>query len=152
MLNVRMHTGSGYILSFLSWPIPGINTSSGQTRHFTSIDFVRSLESCFQALGGCPAQLVIDQDRLMVVSENYGDIIFTQEFERCKFDTSLDFYVCRKGDPESKGMVESGVKYVKYNFARVGLCQIWHKGHRILRLGCSGRAMAKFTRKPKDTG
>ncbi len=89
-----------------------------QTRHFTSIDFVRSLESCFQALGGCPAQLVIDQDRLMVVSENYGDIIFTQEFERCKIRHSLDLYVCRKGDPESKGMVESGVKYVKYNFAR----------------------------------
>ena len=89
-----------------------------QTRHFTSIDFVRSLESCFQALGGCPAQLVIDQDRLMVVNENYGDIIFTQEFERCKIRHSLDLYVCRKGDPESKGMVESGVKYVKYNFAR----------------------------------
>ena len=89
-----------------------------QTRHFTSIDLVRSLESCFQAIGGRPEQLVIDQDRLMVVDENYGDIIFTQEFERCKNRHKLNVYVCRKSDPESKGMVESGVKYVKYNFAR----------------------------------
>lgn len=89
-----------------------------QTRHFTSIDLVRSLESCFQAFGGKPEQLVIDQDRLMVVDENYGDIIFTQEFERCKNRHGFAVHVCRKGDPESKGMVESGVKYVKYNFAR----------------------------------
>ncbi len=89
-----------------------------QTRHFTSIDLVRSLESCFQAFGGRPEQLVIDQDRLMVVDENYGDIIFTQEFERCKNRHGFAVHVCRKGDPESKGMVESGVKYVKYNFAR----------------------------------
>jgi len=89
-----------------------------QTRHFTSIDLVRSLESCFQAMGGRPEQLVIDQDRLMVVDENYGDIIFTQEFERCKHRHGFAVHVCRKSDPESKGMVESGVKYVKYNFAR----------------------------------
>ena len=88
-----------------------------QTHHFTSIDFVRSLESCFQAFGGRPEQLVIDQDRLMVVDENYGDIIFTQEFERCKNRHGFAVHVCRKGDPESKGMVESGVKFVKYNFA-----------------------------------
>jgi len=89
-----------------------------QTRHFNSVDLVRSLETCFQAMGGRPEQLVIDQDRLMVVDENYGDIIFTQEFERCKNRHGFTVHVCRKSDPESKGMVESGVKYVKYNFAR----------------------------------
>ncbi len=56
--------------------------------------------------------------RLMVVKENAGDIIFTDEFERCKNRHNLDVYVCRKHDPQSKGMVESGVKFVKYNFAR----------------------------------
>ncbi|MHB1463474.1 MAG: hypothetical protein ACYC1M_19520, partial [Armatimonadota bacterium] len=55
-----------------------------QTRSFTSVDFVRSLESCFESLGGIPRELVIDQDRLMTVDENYGDIIYTHEFERCK--------------------------------------------------------------------
>lgn len=89
-----------------------------QTRHFTSIDLVRSLESCFQALGGMTKELVIDQDSLMVVNENYGDIIYTHEFERCKNRHGFTMWVCRKADPESKGMVESGVKFVKYNFAR----------------------------------
>ena len=89
-----------------------------QTRDFTSLDLVRSLESCFQAFGGVPRELVIDQDSLMVVNENYGDIIYTHEFERCKNRHGFSMRVCRKADPESKGMVESGVKFVKYNFAR----------------------------------
>ena len=89
-----------------------------QTRHFTSIDFVRSLESCFETFSGIPRELVIDQDRLMTVDENYGDIIYTHEFERCKNRHGFTVWLCRKADPESKGMVESGVKFVKYNFAR----------------------------------
>lgn len=89
-----------------------------QTRNFTSLDLVRSLESCFQAFGGVPSELVIDQDSLMVVNENYGDIIYTYEFERCKNRHGFTMRVCRKADPESKGMVESGVKFVKINFAR----------------------------------
>lgn len=89
-----------------------------QARHFTSLDLVRSLESCFQAFGGVPSELVIDQDSLMVVNENYGDIIYTYEFERCKSRHGFTMRVCRKADPESKGMVESGVKFVKINFAR----------------------------------
>ena len=89
-----------------------------QTRHFTSIDLVRSLESCFQALGGMTKEVVIDQDSLMVVNENYGDIIYTHEFERCKNRHGFTMWVCRKADPESKGLVESGVKFVKYNFAK----------------------------------
>ncbi|MDO9534048.1 MAG: IS21 family transposase [Bacillota bacterium] len=89
-----------------------------QIRPFTAIDFTRSLESCFEEIGGIPLELVIDQDRLMVVDENYGDIIYTQEFERCKDRHRFIVWLCRKGDPESKGMVESGVKFIKYNFAR----------------------------------
>lgn len=89
-----------------------------QTRPFHAIDFVRSLESCFEEFGGRTQELVIDQDSLMVVSENYGDIIHTYEFERCKNRHGFTVWLCRKADPESKGIVESCVKFVKYNFAR----------------------------------
>jgi len=89
-----------------------------QERPFTSIDFVRALESCFEHFGGMPKELVMDQDRLMIVNENYGDIIYTHEFERCKAHHGFIVWLCRKADPESKGMVESGVKFIKYNFAR----------------------------------
>lgn len=89
-----------------------------QDRPFTSIDFVRALEGCFERLGGMPNELVMDQDRLMIVNENFGDIIYTHEFERCKMHHGFTVWLCRKADPESKGMVESGVKFIKYNFAR----------------------------------
>lgn len=89
-----------------------------QSRPFHTVDFVRCLECCFEEFGGMPQELVIDQDSLMTVSENHGDIIHTYEFERCKNRHGLAIWLCRKADPESKGMVESCVKFVKYNFAR----------------------------------
>jgi len=89
-----------------------------QTRPFHSVDFVRSLETCFEMMGGIPQELVIDQDSLMVVNENYGDVIHTYEFERCRNRHGFTVWLCRKADPESKGMVESCVKFVKNNFAR----------------------------------
>lgn len=89
-----------------------------QTKPFTTTVFVQCLEDCFRAFGGIPQELVIDQDKLMVVSENGGDIIHTYEFERCKNRYGLKIWLCRKTDPESKGMVESSIKFVKYNFAR----------------------------------
>ncbi len=88
------------------------------TKPFTSAVFVQCLEDCFRAFGGMTQELVIDQDKLMIVSENGGDIIHTYEFERCKNRYGFTLWLCRKSDPESKGMVESGVKYVKYNFAK----------------------------------
>lgn len=89
-----------------------------QSRPFTAVDFVRSLEACIEEFGGITHELVIDQDALMVVSENNGDIIHTHEFEHCKNRHGFSVWVCRKGDPESKGMVEAGVKFTKYNFAK----------------------------------
>jgi transposase len=89
-----------------------------RTRPFTAAVFVQCLEDCFRTFGGTPQELVIDQDKLMVVSENGGDIVHTYEFERCKNRYGLTVWLCRKADPESKGMVESSVKFVKYNFAR----------------------------------
>jgi transposase len=76
-----------------------------QTRPFNAVDFVRSLESCFEEFGGLSQELVIDQDSLMVVSENNGDIIHTYEFERCKNRHGFSVWLCRKADPESKGYV-----------------------------------------------
>lgn len=54
----------------------------------------------------------------MIVRENHGDILYTFEFERCKNRHGFTVWLCRKVDPESKGLVESGVKFIKYNFAR----------------------------------
>jgi len=87
-----------------------------QEKPFTAKDVIEHLLNCFQYLGGQPAEIVIDQDRTMVVSENHGDIIYTEDFSGFIEEMKLRMYVCRKNDPESKGKVENLVKFVKGNF------------------------------------
>lgn len=79
--------------------------------------FVAALEECFEYMGGMPLELVFDQDRLLAVDENYGDIIYTKEFEAFRAAKKFEVYLCRKADPESKGRVEAVVKYFKKGFA-----------------------------------
>ena len=85
-------------------------------RSFTSADLVRALYACFDYYGGTPRQLVYDQDSIIVVSENGGDIIHTQAFTAFLLESKLEVRVCRKSDPESKGLIEASVKFVKGNF------------------------------------
>jgi transposase len=87
-----------------------------QDKPFTTLDLIGHLLDCFDYIGGVVEELVIDQDKVMVVSENHGDIIYTRDFLYFIEEMGLRMYVCRKADPESKGKVESSVKYVKYNF------------------------------------
>jgi transposase len=85
-------------------------------RPFCSADLVRCLDMCFAELGGVTHELVFDQDSIVAINENYGDIIYTYEFEKYRQRLGLNIRLCRKADPESKGKVESVVKYVKINF------------------------------------
>lgn len=87
-------------------------------RHPATADFINFHERAFEYYGGMPEEIVYDQDRLLMVSENFGDIIFTHEFENYRQRRKFKTYICRSADPETKGRIESVVKYVKYNFAR----------------------------------
>lgn len=51
-------------------------------------------------------------------SENLGDLILTKAFQSFVSTEHFKSVFCRKSDPQSKGKVESAVKYVKYNFLR----------------------------------
>ena len=66
-----------------------------------------------------PEELVIDQDSRMVVSENAGEIVYTERFLNFIEEMGLKVYVCRKADPQSKGKIENVLKYVKYNFLEI---------------------------------
>jgi len=90
-----------------------------QESPFKTMDVILTLLECFEYFGGVPEEIVIDQDKLMVVSENYGDIIYTKDFKYFIQEMGIEMYVCRKADPESKGKVENLVKYVKYNFMNI---------------------------------
>ena len=87
-----------------------------QSRPFTSVDLVRICHDCFRYMGGMPAELVFDQDSIVCVSENAGDIIYTYEFEKFRQECKLSIRMCRRADPESKGKIENVVKYIKGNF------------------------------------
>jgi len=87
-----------------------------QDRPFTSADLVRALWGCFHYMGGMPRQLVYDQDTIIVVSENNGDIIHTQAFTGFLNETKISTLVCRKSDPETKGKIEAVVRFIKGNF------------------------------------
>ncbi len=87
-------------------------------RPFTTRDTIRCHENAFQYFGGISEEIVYDQDHLITVSENAGDIILTTEFQSYKQERGFRIYLCRKADPQSKGKVENVVKYVKMNFAK----------------------------------
>jgi len=90
-----------------------------QGRPFKTQDVIEHLLDSFDYFGGVPEELVIDQDRLMVVSENAGDIVYTHDFGYFIEEQGLEMYVCRKDDPESKGKIENLIKFVKRNFLSI---------------------------------
>ncbi|WP_238475863.1 IS21 family transposase [Clostridium manihotivorum] len=84
---------------------------------FTTESFIEAHDRAFEYFKGMPKEIVYDQDRVLAVDENFGDVIYTQDFQNyiniMRFKTRL----CRAYDPESKGKIEAVVKFVKYNFA-----------------------------------
>ncbi|WP_197246437.1 IS21 family transposase [Cytobacillus firmus] len=88
-----------------------------QTRPFTTKDAIRCHENAFKFYGGRAEEIVYDQDHLIAVSENAGQLLLTAEFQSYVNERKFKVHLCRKADPESKGMIENVVKYIKGNFA-----------------------------------
>ncbi|MCO7177213.1 DDE-type integrase/transposase/recombinase, partial [Sporolactobacillus kofuensis] len=68
-------------------------------RPFTTKDTIRCHENAFAYFGGMPEELVYDQDHLITVSENAGDVILTGEFQAYKEQRKFRLHLCRKADP-----------------------------------------------------
>ena len=85
-------------------------------QYFTSDLAIQAHELAFSYIHGIPDEIVYDQDKVFIVSENSGDIILTDLFRRYVRGKSFTLHFCRKADPQSKGKVENVVKYVKQNF------------------------------------
>lgn len=83
-----------------------------QTRPFTASDLSRTCHHCFRFYGGIPEELVFDQDSIVSVSENSGDIIHTFEFEKLCQECKFRVYLCRAADPESKGKI--GLTFTRF--------------------------------------
>lgn len=115
-----------------------------QDHPFQILEVILHLLDCFAYIGGRPEELVIDQDRLMVVSENAGEIIFTKQFQSFVQEQELRMWVCRKADPQSKGKVENLIKFVKTSFFSARCFQEVSEIPRKLNLWLSRRANGKI--------
>jgi transposase len=89
-----------------------------QERPFTTDTFIQAHIKAFGFYGGRPKEIVYDQDKILAVSENHGDIIYTEGFQSYINEVKFDIFLCHGYDPESKGRIESVVKYAKNNFAK----------------------------------
>ena len=85
---------------------------------FNTLAVIEAHEKCFGYFQGMPQQMVYDQDKLMLVDENKGNLILTEAFSKYAGHRRFRLHFCRKADPQSKGKVENVIKYVKYNFLR----------------------------------
>src|SRR3546814_18934328 len=72
-----------------------------------------SSDVCSSDLGGTPEECVYDQTKLVVLSEQYRELTVNQRFHEFATTAGFRLYACEGYDPESKGKVEAGVKYVK---------------------------------------
>jgi len=89
---------------------------AAQATAFTTLDVIGHLLDAFDYFGGITEELVLDQDRTMMVAENLGDLTLTRSFADFVAEQGIKLHACRAADPESKGKVENAVKFVKTNF------------------------------------
>ncbi|MCD6202223.1 MAG: transposase [Bacteroidales bacterium] len=85
---------------------------------YTSERAVQSHYQAFEYFQGVPREIIYDQDRVFIHDENLGDYLLSKAFsDFCKGQSFRPVF-CRGSDPQSKGKIESVVKYVKQNFLR----------------------------------
>ncbi len=70
-----------------------------QGHPFRTKEVICHLLNCFDYFRGVPEEIVIDQDGLMVVSENAGDIMYSDDFKYFIEEEEIRMYVCRVADP-----------------------------------------------------
>jgi len=154
---VRSVSGSRYVrLYFAAFTLSYSRYKWGyfQEKPFKSPDLVLALQMCFEYMGGMPRQLVYDQDAILVVSENNGDIIHTQAFASFLEETKIKTRVCRKSDPQTKGLIEASVKFIKGNFMEhryYANAECWNEEFEdwLIRTG-NGKVHGTTKRKPSE--
>ena len=78
-------------------------------------DFYRALVHALQFIGGSPRKLIVDNLKAAVLNGSGRTACLHPEFLALCGHYCLEAVPCARRDPESKGMVESGVRYVKHN-------------------------------------
>lgn len=85
-------------------------------RPFDTQRFIEFHDLAFRSFGGVPEEIVYDQTKLVAIEERYREVLFNERFYEYATRIGFSPRVCEGYDPESKGKVEAGIKYVKRNF------------------------------------
>ena len=86
---------------------------AASTRPIDTAELIRMHDAAFRYFGGCPRECVYDQTKLVVIEEHFRELILNERFARYGATVGFRIHACEGYDPESKGKVEAGVKYVK---------------------------------------
>ena len=78
-------------------------------------EFYRAIRHALEFYGGSPRQIIFDNLKAAVVNGSGRDACLHPEFLALCGHYYLEPIACQRRDPESKGIVEAGVRYVKYN-------------------------------------
>ncbi len=77
--------------------------------------FIQMHDAAFRYFGGVTEECVYDQTKLVVIKEEYRELSINARFNEYASHAGFRIHACEGYDPESKGKVEAGVKYVKGN-------------------------------------
>ncbi|MFZ5993461.1 MAG: IS21 family transposase [Thermodesulfobacteriota bacterium] len=75
--------------------------------------FIRMHDAAFRYFGGVCEECVYDQTKLVVIEETFRELKLNERFHAYAIRAGFYVRACEGYDPESKGKVEAGVKYVK---------------------------------------
>lgn len=75
--------------------------------------FIQLHDEAFRYFGGVTEECVFDQTKLVVIEEQYRELTLNPRFHQYATTAGFRIHACEGYDPESKGKVEAGVKYVK---------------------------------------
>ncbi|MEY2989944.1 MAG: hypothetical protein RLZZ163_860 [Actinomycetota bacterium] len=88
---------------------------AASARPIDTAELIRMHDAAFRYFGGQPKECVYDQTKLVVIAEQFRELRLNSRFARYATTAGFTIRACEGYDPESKGKVEAGVKYVKDN-------------------------------------
>ncbi|WP_114418944.1 IS21 family transposase [Marinospirillum perlucidum] len=97
-----------FVLSFSRLMYVGLSFQPLDTQAFIQLH-----DEAFRYFGGITEECVYDQTKLVVIKEQYREIEANQRFYQYATTAGFRIHACEGYDPQSKGKVEAGVKYVK---------------------------------------
>lgn len=89
---------------------------SYSTRPYDTDAFIIAHHEAFSYFKGVSESIVYDQTKLVVIREDYREAILNDRFHRFALQIGFKPEICKGHDPQSKGMVEKSIDYLKKSF------------------------------------